>query len=317
MPSRVIHFLKTSNADYVSGEDISRRLNMSRAAVWKHIKQLRAQGYGIEAVPCLGYKLDHVPDKLLPQEVKFQLKTRDFGVHIFHYESIDSTMNQAFKLGLQGAEEGTLVVAESQTQGRGRQGRSWVSPSGEGVYMSLVLRPSLPVVDMPKITLMAAVSISQMVEALTGHVPHIKWPNDILVEGSKISGILTEMHAEMDRVHFLILGIGLNVNSGPATLIDSATSLQMMTGQQHSRVLVLQRLLVQLEKNYHELLHKGFASLRNEWCQRSSVLKQKVRLKDGDRLIEGVAVDLAEDGGLLIQQRDGQVVKKMSGDVLL
>ena len=200
-------------ADPISGEYLAAQLGLSRAAVWKRVHRLKAQGYVIEGSPRRGYRLLAVPDKLLPEEVLQGLKTRRFTGPVHHFETLDSTNDLAKELAARGAPEGTVVVAETQTGGRGRLGREWNSPPGVGLYVSLVLRPMLPPMELPQITLTTAVAVVRAVRRVAGVAPGIKWPNDLLFNGKKLGGILTEMETESDRIRHVVVGLGLNVNN--------------------------------------------------------------------------------------------------------
>jgi BirA family transcriptional regulator, biotin operon repressor / biotin---[acetyl-CoA-carboxylase] ligase len=317
MLTRIVRFLK-DHEGYISGEEISRSLAISRAAIWKYMDQLRDLGYEIEAFPHRGYRLLSAPDHLLKSEVQYGLGTRKFGCDVHHFESVSSTMDEAFRLALAGAPEGALVVAEAQTKGRGRMGRNWSSPKGRGIYFSLILRPKLPPAQAPVLTLLAAVAISEAIEKVVPRVKaRIKWPNDILVDGKKLCGILTELCAETDRVQFVVVGVGLNVNNTPAQLLPEAVSLRTATEAVYPRVLILQEILRHFEKHYNAFLKSGNSGLLAEWKARSATLGCKVRFTErGDHFV-GVAEDLAEDGGLLVRMPDGKLLKRVAGDVLL
>ena len=316
MLTRIVHYLKKTEC-FVSVEDLSRALKITRSGVWKYIEELRANGYEIEALSRNGYRLLSCPDTLSPAEVQFKLGTRKFGCDVRHFESLDSTMNEAFKIGMAGAPEGSLVVAETQAKGRGRMGRSWMSPRGKGIYASLLLRPSCAVMDVAKLTLVAAVAVSEAVENVTALRPLIKWPNDLLLNGRKLCGILTELRAEVDRVEFVVVGIGLNVNATVAQLVPEATSLRQEMGKNISRVALLQEVLRVFEKKYLALSKDGSGPVFAEWKARSATLNKRVRFEERGAWREGLAVDLADDGGLLVRLDSGDVIKKISGDVLL
>ena len=224
MQERIIQFLKESDG-YISGEEMSQRLNMSRAAIWKYMQELRALGYEIAAVPHLGYQLVTSPDKLLSYEIQSGLNTKIIGKKIIVLETVTSTMDEAFRLGMENCPEGTIVCAEAQSKGRGRLGRAWTSPKGKGLYFSLVLRPSLPLNQLAQLTLMSAVAVAEAIEDISDLKPLIKWPNDILLEGQKLAGILTELRAESDQVKFVVVGVGLNVNSSLNQLIPGPVLL--------------------------------------------------------------------------------------------
>ncbi len=312
--NQILALLK-ERKNYVSGEDLSRLLKMSRAGLWKHMQELRADGYKIEAVPHEGYRLFAVPDKLLSFEVGYQLETQLVGKKFIHLESVSSTMDEAFQLGLQGAREGTVVCAETQSKGRGRLGRDWVSPKGKGIYFSLLLRPESAPSEVARITLLCAVALCEALQKETGLDPKIKWPNDILLNHKKLAGILTEMNADTDRIKFLVVGVGLNVNTSRSPLPPEATSLKIETRQAHSRIKLLQAILRSLDFWYADFKKNGFESAMLKWKKYSSTLGQRVRLRHLKETVEGLAVDLSTDGGLLIRCDDGRTIKNISGDV--
>lgn len=315
MQNRIIHFLKTADG-YLSGEEISRQLKISRAGIWKYMQELRKDGYEIVAVPHLGYRLISCPDKLLPGEIQSGLETKIFGKNIKYFDSIGSTMDVAFQLGVEGVCEGTVVCAESQTKGKGRLGRSWISPKGKGICMSVILRPPLAPVDVAKLTLLSAVAVCEALGQFC-HVPaKIKWPNDILVGQKKIAGILTELSAEIDRVRFIVIGIGVNVNTPLSQLPPEATSIKNEAGQKVSRVRLVQEILRLLEKWYNRVGTQGFTPIIERWKELSSTLGQHIRVVDPGGDVEGKAVDLDEYGGLIIRNNDGLTVKRMTGDVV-
>jgi len=225
-------------------------------------------------------------------------------------------MDIAFQLGVEGAEEGTVVCAESQSKGKGRLGRNWASPKGKGIYMSVILRPLVAPADAAKLTLLSAVATCEAIEKLFHVNAKIKWPNDILVDNKKIAGILTELSAEMDRIRFVVIGIGVNVNTALSQLPPSATSIKNETGRKGSRIQLLQEILRSLEKWYGGLSEHGFNAVIARWKELSSTLGQHVRVADLTGDIEGEAIDLDEYGGLIIKGQNGLTVKRMTGDVI-
>lgn len=279
------------------------------------MQELRAQGYDIAAVPHLGYQLLSSPDKLLAHEIQFGLKAKFMGQKIHTFETLGSTMDEAFRLGMEGAPEGTLVCAESQTKGRGRLGRVWVSPKGKGIYCSLILRPQLPPTQMSQMTLMTAVALAEAVKKVTGIQAAIKWPNDLLIENRKLAGILTELRAEVDRVQFVIVGIGLNINATHSQLLDSATSLKIEAEHPFNRVQVLQEILISLEIWYNKILQGKFEEVLAYSRKYSATLKKRVRVQGTGGQVEGQAMAIDDDGALLIRQDDGRVIKTTAGDV--
>lgn len=315
MRNKIIHFLKMAEG-YLSGEEISRHLKISRAGIWKYIQELREEGYDIIAVPHLGYRLISRPDKLFPSEIQSGLGTKILGKDIKYFDSVASTMDVAFQLGIEGASEGTVVCAESQTKGKGRLGRSWASPKAKGIYMSVILRPKLVPADLTQLTLLSAVAVCETLRKFCALPAKIKWPNDILVKDKKLAGILTELSAEMDRVRFLVIGIGINVNTPLSQLPSNATSVKHETGQKSSRIDLVQEILRSLERWYMRLEAEGFDLVIERWKELSSTLGQHIRLVDQSGDVEGEAVDLDEFGGLVIRSDTGLMVKRMSGDIV-
>ncbi len=311
MKDSIIAYLKKSDG-YLSGEDISRQLKISRAGIWKNIEELRKDGYEIMAVPHLGYKLERVPDKLFAREITHNLGTRVVGCRVIHYESVPSTMDIAFKLGLDEEPEGTVVCAETQTHGRGRMERRWSSPKGKGVYFSLLLRPPLLPTDAAKMTLFSAVAVCEALREHCGLDVAIKWPNDILVRGKKLAGILTELSAEMDRVRFIVIGLGLNVNTAKRMMPENGTSLKQELGETVNRIAVMRAILRRIDRWYGQFARYGFVPVIERWRELSSTLGQEIAIGD----ITGTAVDLDEHGGLIVEQRDGKRIRCMTGDVL-
>jgi BirA family transcriptional regulator, biotin operon repressor / biotin---[acetyl-CoA-carboxylase] ligase len=316
MQEHIIRFLKESDG-YISGEEISARLKISRAAIWKHMHQLRAEGYEIAAVPHLGYRLVTCPDKLFTYEITSTLGTKTIGKNVIVMDTVTSTMDEAFRLGMDNYPDGTVVCAEAQSKGRGRLGRLWASPKGKGLYFSLILRPDLPLNQLAQLTLMSAVAMAGAIEELSGLKVLIKWPNDILLGNQKLAGILTELRAESDQVKFVVVGIGLNVNASINQLPPQSTSLKAASGRNFNRTEVLQALLRSLDNGYAKILRRDFADIMQEWQKRSATLNKRVRLTDPGGSIEGEAIDLDEDGALLIRKDNGVIVRKTAGDIFL
>ncbi len=312
----VLEALRTADKP-VSGEMLAATAGVSRAAVWKRINRLKALGYDISGEPRKGYRLLAVPDKLLPEEILYGLATRRLRGPVHHFDAIASTNDLAKELGGRGAPEGTLVVAEAQQAGRGRLGRQWESPPSVGLYVSLLLRPSLPPTEMPQITLTTAVAAVRALKRAAGLTPGIKWPNDLLVDGKKVGGILTEMETESDQIRYLVLGWGLNVNNSgfPPELTPIATSLFLATGRAFSRVTILQAWLEEFEGLYERFLTRDFPGILTEWKEHAVTLGREVRVRQGAREIYGRAVNVDVDGALLLEQRGGELVRVTSGEI--
>jgi len=315
MQEKIIDLLKKKQ-DYISGEEISQRLKISRQALWKHIQELKEIGYDIVAVPHLGYQLVSSPDRLFPSEITRHLNTKFIGKKIYYFDSVASTMDIAVELGLKGSPEGALILAETQSKGRGRLGRIWSSPKYKGIYLSLILKPRILPNQASILTLLAAVGICEAIKEIIGLDTQIKWPNDILIHNKKLAGILTELNAEMDEVRFIVIGIGLNVNNDAKSLITGATSLKEQSKENINRVELLQQMLRQIEVNYLLFREKGSAPIIEKWRDYNITLGRRVKVFAHKEHIEGEAVDIDIDGGLLIRRDSGVTEKVMSGDIV-
>jgi BirA family biotin operon repressor/biotin-[acetyl-CoA-carboxylase] ligase len=316
----VLAFLAEADDDVVSGEAISDKLGLTRAAVWKHVEALRGQGYRIDAVATRGYRLVAVPDRLRALELRPLLNTHDVGQVLHCHEELGSTNDEAKALAEADAGHGEVVVAERQTAGRGRRGREWVSPARRNVAFSVILRPEdLPPARAPELTLVAAVAVCDALRH-SGADAGIKWPNDVLVGGRKIAGILTEMSAEADRVHWVVVGVGVNVNTRredfPAELRGEATSLLIEREHPSPRALFLAACLTSLEGWYDRHAEEGFAPIRQAWRERSVTLGQEVSVTTDGAQVVGLAEDIDETGALLVRTPAG-TVRVTSGDVAL
>jgi BirA family transcriptional regulator, biotin operon repressor / biotin---[acetyl-CoA-carboxylase] ligase len=311
--------LLSDNATFViSGARIARELGVSRTTIWRLLTRLRALGVKVRGRPATGYFLESVADILTPESLKPRLKGTLFGKHILHFFRTDSTNRVAFELGHAGEPEGTVVIAEEQTAGRGRAGRAWHSERATGIYVTVLLRPRLAPVQAPLLTMMAGISARDAVAAVTGLPVDVKWPNDLLINGKKVGGILTEMHAEPNLVKFVIVGIGLNVNQQqfPAELRAVATSLRAETGKPQSRLEILVRLLREFERGYQEMLHEGSASVVRRFEEVSSYARgKKVRVVTGAETFNGITAGLTPEGLLRVARSDGTVFTVIAGDV--
>ncbi|MGO4693142.1 biotin--[acetyl-CoA-carboxylase] ligase [Paenibacillus sp. 2TAB26] len=305
--------------EYVSGENISQELGVSRTAIWKHIRKLEAAGYQFEASRRLGYRLLSIPDILSVEKIKNQLPGNIFGQHIHYFETVESTQNLARAAAEEGALEGTLFVAEQQVKGRGRMGRGWISPRGKGIWMSMVLRPSVPIHFAPQLTLLTAVALCRSLKRLTGLPIGIKWPNDLLIEGKKISGILLESAAEDERLRYVIAGIGISVNleeaDYPAELLEKATSLRISGQQKWSREEVIADFLKEWEQLYFLYQEQGFSPIVTLWEALSVSLGKTVRLTTPQGELVGIPIGLEESGAIRIQLEDGSIKPVFSAEM--
>ena len=316
----VLAFLAEAGDEFVSGEAISDKLGLSRAAVWKHVEALRGQGYRIDAVPARGYRLAGIPDRLGALELRPLLATHDVGQVVHWYDAVGSTSDVAKALADEGAAHGEVVIAEAQSAGRGRRGREWSSPPGRNVYLSVVLRPDLPPSRAPELTLLASVALCQAVRQ--ADIPAvIKWPNDILVGRRKLAGILLEMAAEADQLQWVVLGVGVNVNARPEDFPEAvratATSMAIERSRPVPRALFTAAALTSIEEWLDRHAADGFAPVREAWRQLSDTLGREVRVTTaGEAELVGVAEDVDENGALLVRS-GGRVHRVLAGDVEL
>ena len=305
---------------FVSGEDLGKDLGITRSAIWKYIKELRQEGYNIHSSPNKGYSFVSSPDILSPAEIKAGLTTRLLGQNITYRKEISSTQELAKSLASQGAVEGTLVITETQTEGKGRIGRTWTSLPG-GIYLSIILRPDIKPIEAPRLPLVAGVAVAQAIERVTGIQPRLKWPNDIIIAAKKVGGILTEMSAEIDRLDYVIIGIGINVNITkllfPQEIENIATSLVDELGHHVPRAKLVQHILAELESLYDEFCTTGFETIRQRWKTLSNTIGKQVIVSSSTEQLSGMAKDIDSDGALILQKDDGSLERIIAGDVTL
>jgi len=316
MEGKILKIFAEHKGVHVSGEEVSRKLGVSRTSIWKHIEELRSLGYEIEAAPHLGYRLTVRPDRLIPEELKNDLKTKLLGKKILSYKSLDSTNDTAYNLAENGEKEGTVVVSERQKKGKGRQGRHWISPAG-GIYLSCILKPDIEPKEVAKITLVSAVAVCSSVREVANVRAMIKWPNDIFIGRKKVCGILTELKAEQDKVDFIIVGIGINVNMPHSSLPKGATSLSKESAGKISKVTLAKKVLEKLEHYILLFREEGFNKIRDEWHDYSAIIGRHVRINCHNERIEGQALDVDNDGALVVRLDNGFHKRILSGDVIL
>lgn len=318
MRDEVLEFLRENQGGFVSGQDMSEACHVSRTAIWKHIKALRQKGYKIESYTKRGYRLLEEPDLLSPIAMKKVLNTDVFGKRYVYMDMIESTNLEARRLANQGAEEGTVVVTEEQAAGRGRLSRGWYSPFGKGLWFSLILRPDFLPSEASKCTLMAAVALTKAFHKMGLVDAGIKWPNDILVNGRKLVGILTEMSGSMEEISYIVMGIGINVKTKqeelPEEIKHIATSL-LMEGIDIERTEAFKIVLEELEHQYYEVLDRGFEETLQEWRQLSVTLGQEIEVRTPGDTYEGTALDIDEDGNLLVKTMNGDIERIIAGDI--
>jgi BirA family biotin operon repressor/biotin-[acetyl-CoA-carboxylase] ligase len=322
MRNIILKILLDNSGQFISGEEISNSLGVTRAAVWKYIKLLESEGYNIESVTGKGYRLQGVPDILDQVVITHGLNTKVLGQKMEIYESLSSTNARAKELALAEAAEGTIVLADEQLKGRGRLGRTWISPPGMGIWMSIILRPSLlPPQQVPRITVMTAVAVVRALNRVTGSETEIKWPNDIVYSGKKLCGILTEIHAEPEMIHYAVVGIGININLSkgdiPEDIKQTATSLKIEKGKNYNRGEIVRVVLEEIENIYFDnLCGNNFKPILEEYHHHSVILGKKVYVTGtGSKFFMGYANGFGEDGSLLLGLDDGRIIEVLAGDV--
>ena len=318
MKEKVLRALRDED-DYVSGQALCEKLGVSRTAVWKSIQSLREDGYVIEAAPNKGYRITGCPDTIAAEEVASRLRTKWMGKKLYYFSTIDSTNQYAKKLGEEQAPDGTIVIADEQTAGKGRSGRHWVTPPKSAIAFTILVRPKLPPSRISMVTLVKGLAVCNAIRQLYSLPAGIKWPNDVVIHGRKICGILTEMSAEMDGVHYVVIGTGINANltSFPEEIRDIATSLELELGHPVDRAQVLCR-VIELFEQYYELFEKrgDLTDLQEMYNKELLNLNQKVRVLDPKGAYTGTALGIDPEGELLVKRDDdGQTVKVWSGEV--
>jgi BirA family biotin operon repressor/biotin-[acetyl-CoA-carboxylase] ligase len=319
---KVLTFLQTHNTEYLSGQDLSDVLRISRVAVWKHIKKIQELGYSVESKQKLGYKLLANSDLLLPWEITSNLKTKIIGKQAYYFDSIESTQNQALKMANDPANNGAVIVASKQTGGRGRSGRKWISPKG-GIWISIILKPKFDISITTLFPIASALALAIAIEKTFSVTPELKWPNDLTINGKKIAGMLVDVSLESNKIESLVLGVGVNFNVkvkeiektlretpnfyGVASLSDHKTDVKPIQ--------LVQAFLIELEKTYNSLNAKQTKKIISEWSKRSSTIGKNVEINTIDEKIKGKAVKIDEDGALVISD-NGKTSRIIAGDVI-
>lgn len=304
---------------FLSGQHLAELIGCSRTAVWKHIEELRKDGFELEAVRNKGYRIVKTPERITADEIRLGLTTDFIGRNIHYEESVETTQKIAHQFANDDAPEGTVIIAEEQRSGKGRMNREWHSPKYTGIWMSLILRPNIPLIKTPQLTLLTAVAIVQAMEEETGLQPEIKWPNDILLSGKKVTGILTELQAEADRIHSIIIGIGINVNQAkedfPSELQEKASSLSIEKGELISRAGLIRSIFKYFEKLYLLYLGQGFYPIKLLWEGYAVSIGKILRARTLTNVIEGKALGITDDGVLKLEDETGFVHHIYSADI--
>lgn len=318
---KLLDAFTNSGESYLSGQYLAELIGCSRTAVWKHMEELRKEGFELEAVRRKGYRILKTPEKITADEILLGLTTSFIGKNIHYEESVESTQKIAHLLASKNVPEGTVVIAEEQISGKGRMSRKWYSPKYTGIWMSLILRPNIPLTKAPQLTLLTAVAIVQAMEEMTGLTPEIKWPNDILMNGKKISGILTELQAEADRIHSIIIGMGINVNQKkedfPPELQGIASSLLVEKGEPISRANLIKSIFKHFEKLYLLYLDQGFFPIKLLWEGYAVSIGKIIKARTLTSTIEGRALGITDDGVLVLEDSNGVIHHIYSADIEL
>lgn len=322
MKFRVLSLLEGNSGDFISGEVLSQQLGVSRSAIWKHIRKLRQEGYQIEAVPHRGYSLSYLGERMLSvAKIKETLLSSWAELLDYRVKTEGSTNTIAKRLAAQGFPEGTIVLTEGQTEGKGRFGRKFICPFAKGLWFSLILRPKIGFTDVLQVVIIITVAVLDAIEEVTGIRADIKWPNDLLYQGKKITGILLEANGEMDQLNYLIAGIGINVNLDlddfPLELQTKATSLFLISREKVIREKLFCAVIKRIESYYKQSLSGGFVFLWQRWKQASCLLGRAISVRTAADKLEGEVVDFTLDGGLVLKLKNGDLTTILSGEATL
>ncbi|EUJ32952.1 bifunctional biotin operon repressor/biotin-[acetyl-CoA-carboxylase] synthetase [Listeria floridensis FSL S10-1187] len=315
--AKLLELFSAYPGDFVSGQKIADTLGLSRAAVWKHMDSLRKEGFQIDAVRNKGYRLGGRGAPYSKDSLLLGLDTKFVGKSLYFYDEVESTQTTAFQKANDGAADGTVIVADAQSMGKARLRRVWTSTRGEGIFSSTILKPQIPIIDVPQFTFIASVAVAESVRKITGLEPRIKWPNDVYIGTRKICGILTEMQAEAETIHAVIIGIGINVNqaSFEEELEDKATSLRIEAGREFSRTELLQELLRQIERFYLIYNEEGFTPIKLLWEAQAIPFSQRITVRTLQGTIHGRAEGISDSGVLFVRDEAGELHSVYSADI--
>jgi len=317
MREKIKDFFLKSNHQFISGEELSKKLNISRTAIWKQIEELKKEGYQFEAIRRKGYRLLNNPDDISSDRIKDGLKTEWLGQHLVYLPETNSTQIAAHDLAKNGADHGTVILTNKQTNGKGRLGRSWYGEEGNGISMSIILRPDFHYQQAPLITLFTSLAIINAYNTLYPINARIKWPNDIYLNDRKNAGILTEMHGEQDQIHYLIIGIGINTKQSdyPTEIKEKAISLEELLGQAPKRVKLIQEILHQFEQEYGKFSEFGFQEFYPLYHNHLYKKGHMITVHQPTKQITGYINGIDENGYLILKQESGDLIKIVSGDI--
>ncbi|MGO1470065.1 MAG: biotin--[acetyl-CoA-carboxylase] ligase [Tissierella sp.] len=317
MKTKILKRLK-ENDNFISGEKLSQEFHMTRSGIWKYINMLKEEGYIIESIPRRGYRLTSSPDILTFEEIRKYLNTEFMGRNLYYFDSVDSTNNQAKKIASKEM-EGTCLIAEQQVEGKGRLGRRWISPKKKGIWMSVILKPDMEPYNVGSITLLGAASVYKALKKMDID-SQIKWPNDILINNKKIGGILTEISAELNKINYLVMGIGINVNLDekdiPDELKTKATSIKINENRRIDRKILLANILNEFESLYISFVNENSNSKAIEICRKNSAtIGKEVKVRQGKEEKLGKALDINNKGELVVEFKEGHIQNIFAGEV--
>ena len=317
---RVLSFLKSHDAEYFSGQDLSNVLKISRVAVWKHIKKLKELGYVIESRQKLGYRLKSDTNALLSWEVASGLDTELIGTHVYYFDTVDSTQSQAMRLAVEDADDGTVVIAQRQSEGRGRGGRKWVSPEG-GIWLSVILRPRFDVSEVTLFPMASSLALSNAVKRTLGIQTELKWPNDLTLKGRKVAGMLVDVSLESNKIEDLVLGVGINFDIDAKNveklLKDTPNFYGVASLAKNKKTkprILVQAFLEELEDIYSQMNRGKTRGIIREWTRLSSTIGKNVEISTISGKISGKAVRIDDDGALVVTKKN-KTTRVMAGDV--
>jgi BirA family biotin operon repressor/biotin-[acetyl-CoA-carboxylase] ligase len=318
---KIVQLLKSHRLEFLSGQELSDALSLSRAAVWKNIKKLKSLGYKIQSKRNAGYKLISDTNLLLPWEVTYGLQTEILGRKIYYFDTIDSTQNFALKLASRPHENGSLVIAEKQTRGRGRQNRKWVSPKG-GIWVSILLKPNFQVTQASLLPMITSLALAIGIEKVLKMKPQLKWPNDVTINNKKVAGILVDAAVESNQIDYLAIGVGINFKIEPSEITKHVKNENNFYGvttlvkrkEKAKAVSLLQGFLFELEQLYNQLMMNNLDEIKSEWEKRSSTIKRNVMVSTPSGQVKGKVIGIDDEGALLISSR-GKIQRFLAGDV--
>ncbi|MDH5463661.1 MAG: biotin--[acetyl-CoA-carboxylase] ligase [Nitrosopumilus sp.] len=319
---KVLTFLQTHNTEYLSGQDLSDVLRISRVAVWKHIKKIQELGYVVESKQKLGYKLLANSELLLPWEITSNLKTKIIGKQVYYFDSIESTQSQALKMASDPANNGAVIIASKQTSGKGRSGRKWISPKG-GIWISIILQPKFDISIATLFPIASALALAVAIEKTFSITPELKWPNDLTINGKKIAGILVDASLESNKIESLVLGVGINFNVNVKEIkkmLKETPNFYGVTSLSEHKIDIkpiqlVQAFLVELERIYKTLNTKQIKKIISEWSKRSSTIGKNVELNTVNERIKGKAIKIDDDGALVVSDNN-KTHRVIAGDIV-